>query len=164
MISYYFGDKQGLYEALVGEAIGRVLARLESLAAQDGEHEDPVEAFLSTYLGTLVAEPWIPQLLVREVLAQDSPLRRSFRESFAEPAQAALGRLLLAERERGRLRSDLDVRLAVLSLVGMSVFPFLVHPILGEVFGYQLDAEFRDRLHQHTRRLFLDGARPRSEP
>lgn len=45
----------------------------------------------------------------------------------------------------------------------MSVFPFLVHPILGEVLGYQLDAEFRDRLHQHTRRLFLDGARPRSD-
>ena len=164
MIAYYFGDKQGLYDALIQDAVGHVLARLQRLAAQEGEHEDPVEAFLEAYLDTLIAEPWIPQLLVREVLAHDSPLRRRFRDSFAGPAKTALASLLLAERERGRLRSDLDVPLAVLSLVGMSVFPFLVHPVLGDLFGYRLDAEFRDRLHRHTQRLFLDGARPRSEP
>jgi AcrR family transcriptional regulator len=164
MIAYYFGDKQGLYDALIQDAIGHVLARLQSLAAREGKTEDPVDAFLSVYLHTLVAEPWIPQLLVREVLAHDSPLRRRFRDGFAEPALGALVSLLLAEREQDRLRPDLDVRLAVLSLIGMTVFPFLVHPVLGDVFGYRLDAGFRDRLHRHTHRLFLDGARPRSEP
>jgi AcrR family transcriptional regulator len=163
MIAYYFGDKQGLYEALVEDAVGRVLARLQGLAREPDRRQEPVDAFLAAYLETLIAEPWIPQLLVREVLAQDSPLRRRFRESFAGPALAALGAMLGDERDRGRLRSDLDTRLAVLSLVGMTVFPFLVHPVLGEVFGYRLDADFRDRLHRHTRRLFLDGARPRSD-
>jgi AcrR family transcriptional regulator len=162
MIAYYFGDKQGLYDALIQDAIGHVLARLQGMAAQEGRTEDPVDAFLSAYLATLIAEPWIPQLLVREVLAHDSPLRRRFREGFAERAREALVSLLLAEREQGRLRPDLDVELAVLSLIGMSVFPFLVHPVLGDVFGYGLDGEFRERLHQHTHRLFLDGARPRS--
>jgi hypothetical protein len=46
----------------------------------------------------------------------------------------------------------------------MTVFPFLVHPVLGDVFGYRLDTDFRDALHRHTRRLFLDGARPRATP
>jgi AcrR family transcriptional regulator len=164
MIPYYFGDKQGLYDALVEDAIGHVLARLQTLAARGGDHrEDPVDAFLTAYLDTLIAEPWIPQLLVREVLAHDSPLRRRFRENFAGPARGALRALLVSERDRGRLRTDLDVDLAALSLIGMSVFPFLVHPVLGEIFGYRLDAEFRDRFHRHTRALFLDGARPRSE-
>ena len=165
MIPYYFGDKQGLYDALIEDAIGKVLTRLQSLAAKgDAAREDPVETFLSAYLDTLIAEPWIPQLLVREVLAQDSPLRRRFRENFAGPAKEALGALLRSERERGRLRPDFDVTLATLSLVGMTVFPFLVHPVLGELFDYRLDAEFRDRFYRHTHRLFLDGARPRSEP
>ena len=165
MIPYYFGDKKGLYDALIEDAIGKVLTRLQSLAAKgDAAREDPVETFLSAYLDTLIAEPWIPQLLVREVLAQDSPLRRRFRENFAGPAKEALGALLRSERERGRLRSDFDVTLATLSLVGMTVFPFLVHPVLGELFDYRLDAEFRDRFYRHTHRLFLDGARPRSEP
>jgi len=162
MIPYYFGDKQGLYDALVEDAIGHVLARLQSLAAEGGgRREDPIEAFLTAYLDTLIAEPWIPQLLVREVLAHDSPLRRRFRESFAGPARAALGSMIADERERGRLRADLDPALATLSLIGMTAFPFLVHPVLGDLFEYRLDAEFRDRFQQHTRRLFLDGARPR---
>jgi hypothetical protein len=97
------------------------------------------------------------------VLAQDSPLRRRFRDSFARPARGALAALLIGERDRGRLRTDLDVDLAALSLIGMSVFPFLAHPVLGAVFGYRLDAEFRERFRQHTRSIFLDGARPRSE-
>ena len=61
------------------------------------------------------------------------------------------------------MRDDLDVDLAVLSLIGMSVFPFLVYPVLGEIFHYRLDDDFRERFHRHTRALFLDGARPRSE-
>jgi AcrR family transcriptional regulator len=163
MIPYYFGDKQGLYDALVEDAIGRVLGRLQRLAADAAPNEDPIDAFLSAYLATLIAEPWIPQLLVREVLAHDSPFRRRFRDHFAGPARAALGALLRGERERGRLRSDLDLELATLSLVGMTAFPFLVHPVLGEVFGYRLDPEFRDRFQQHTRRLFLEGTSTRSE-
>jgi AcrR family transcriptional regulator len=163
MIPYYFGDKQGLYDALIEDAIGHVLARLQRLAAAGGERrEDPVDAFLAVYLDTLIGEPWIPQLLVREVLAHDSPLRRRFRENFAGPARAALVSMLRAERERGRLRADLDVDLATLSLIGMTVFPFLVHPVLGDLFGYRLDADFRDRFRAHTRGLFFDGARPRS--
>lgn len=164
MIPYYFGDKQGLYDALIEDAIGKVLTRLQSLAASpDAARQEPVDAFLSAYLDTLIAEPWIPQLLVREVLAQDSPLRRRFRENFAGPAKEALGALLREEQDRGRLRGDLDVTVATLSLVGMTVFPFLVHPVLGELFDYRLDSEFRDRFYRHTRHLFLDGARPRSE-
>src|SRR6185436_16652649 len=102
--------------------IGQVLARLQKLAATGASSnesasrgQDPVGAFLATYLDTLIAEPWIPQLLVREVLAHDSPLRRRFRESFAGPAKQALSGLLVAQTERGRLRADLDVDLAVLS-------------------------------------------------
>ena len=137
MIPYYFGDKQGLYDALIEDAIGKVLTRLQTLAAKgDAAREDPVATFLGAYLDTLTAEPWIPQLLVREVLAQDSPLRRRFRESFAGPAKEALGALMRGEQDRGNLRSDFDVRLATLSLVGMTVFPFLVHPVLGELFDF----------------------------
>jgi AcrR family transcriptional regulator len=163
MIPYYFGDKQGLYDALVEDAIGQVLARLQRLAAAGDERsEEPVDAFLGAYLATLIAEPWIPQLLVREVLAHDSPLRRRFRESFAGPARAALTSMIRTERDRGRLRADLDIDLATLSLIGMTVFPFLVHPVLGDLFGYRLDADFRERFHAHTRNLYFDGARPRS--
>lgn len=164
MIAYYFGGKEGLYEAVLESALERLLLRLRAVsadAASGAGADDAIATFLGSYLDMLVAEPWIPQLIVREVIAQDSPLRARFRRDFAGPAFAALGALLAGERARGRLRSDLDDGLTVLSLIGMAVFPFLAHPVIGEVIGYRLDEGLRDRLFEHTRRLFLEGARPR---
>ena len=37
MIHYYFGDKQGLYEALLERALSRVLGRVRGIVAADGE-------------------------------------------------------------------------------------------------------------------------------
>jgi hypothetical protein len=66
---------------------------------------------------------------------------------------------LAREQERGHLRRELDPTLALLSLVGMCAFPYLAHPLLGLVLGYELDEPFRKRLADHSVRLFLDGAR-----
>jgi AcrR family transcriptional regulator len=162
MIAYYFGDKQGLYEAMLSSVFDTLLGRVRELAAESPASTAPVEAFIRLYVGTIQAQPWLPGLLLREVLTADSAVRARFVERFAARAAAIVPGLLAAEIAGGALRGDLDARLAVLSLIGMCVFPFLAHPITGKALGYELDAEFAARLVAHTSRLFLDGARPRS--
>ena len=63
----------------------------------------------------------------------------------------------MAPRE-GRLRADLDPKLVMLSLMGLCVFPYLSHPVSGPVLGVELDDGFRDRLIEHTVKLFARGA------
>jgi TetR/AcrR family transcriptional regulator len=162
MIAYYFGDKQGLYEAMLSSVFETLLGRVRELAAQSPTSTAPVEAFIRVYVGTIQAQPWLPALMLREVIASDSAVRERFIERFAARAAALLPGLLSAEIAGGALRADLDPKQAVLSLVGMCAFPFLAHAITGKVLGYELDAEFADRLVAHASRLFLDGARPRS--
>jgi hypothetical protein len=76
-------------------------------------------------------------------------------------AAAIVPALLSAEIHAGRVRADVDPRLAIVSLVGMCVFPFVAAPIMAPVLGLEIDEAFPERLIEHTRRLFLDGARPR---
>jgi TetR/AcrR family transcriptional regulator len=159
MISYYFGDKQGLYEAMFSSVFEELLARVRELASQAPGDDGPLAALIRVYVSTIGAQPWLPGLVLREVLTGDSALRDRFIGRFASRIAELLPALIRAEQAAGRVRADVDPTLAVLSLIGLCVFPFLGHPIAGKVFGYELDADFKERLVAHTQRLFFEGVR-----
>ena len=161
MISYYFDDKQGLYEAMLGSVLEEMLGRVRELAALPVHGTGPLAALIRLYIGTIASQPWLPALLLREIVTGDSAVRARFIERFASRVATLIPGIFAGEIAAGELRADLDPKLAMLSLFGMSVFPFLAHPIAGKVLGYQLDPEFAERLIAHTTRLFLDGARAR---
>jgi AcrR family transcriptional regulator len=203
MIHYYFGDKEGLYKEMLGEAIEGLVTRageIASVAAPapvakrapragrgnqsaaesprfrpgqasgvrtspgdagnggDAGRDGPLAELLRLYVGTLMRDPWIPRLMIREVLSDGAPFRREFVERFAARAATLIPDLVRRERAAGRLRADLDPVLTTLSLIGMAVFPFLALPVAREVFGIEPNEEFRDRLVAHTTKLFQHGA------
>jgi len=159
MIAYYFGDKQGLMSAVIGEVFERLLRGVTEMAATQSPDDSFAESFAKLYVGVLGRDPWIVPLVVREILVEDTPLRTQFIERFAMRAAQIVPQLFAREIREGRLRADLDPVLALLSLLGMCVFPFLAQPVMGPVLGYSLDPSFRERLVDHTARLYLDGAR-----
>lgn len=164
MISYYFDDKLGLYEAMLGSVFEEMLGRVRELAAQPGDGTGPLAALVRMYIATLASQPWVPALLLREIVTGDSAARARFIERFASRVATLIPGLVAAEVASGELRAELEPKLAVLSLMGMCIFPFLAHPLAGKVLGYELDAAFSERLIEHTTRLFFDGARARMEP
>jgi AcrR family transcriptional regulator len=151
MVHYYFGDKRGLADALLERALARVLERVSRV-----RHFEDLPGTIAAAFG---ADPWIPPLLVREVLAEEGRFRERFIELYASKVARLVPAMLQAEIAAGRLRADLDPRLAFVSLLGMLGFAFIARPVLEPVLGLRYDAVFLERFAEHTRRLFLEGAR-----
>jgi TetR/AcrR family transcriptional regulator len=156
MIHYYFGDKLGLYRAMLEEAIGPFVASLQRLE-QAGAPPPDLEGLMVGYMRMLATNPWLPALIVHEVLDEGGRLREQFVEQFAGRLAPAFVEVLRRERDRGALRADLDPRLAAISALSLCIFPFVSLPVTSRVLGFSVTGQEFERLARHTTRLFREG-------
>ena len=159
MVHYYFGDKLGLYRAMIADALEPVVAHLQQVTEDLPAAGPDLETVMVTYMRLLATNPWLPALIVHEVLDEGGQLREQFIEQFAGRLAPLFVRLLQRERERGRLRADLDPRLTAISAMSLCIFPFVSLPITSRVLGVSFEGEHFERLARHTLRLFQDGTR-----
>jgi AcrR family transcriptional regulator len=157
MIHYYFGDKLGLYRAMLEAAIGPFRATLARMRAQGAESPVGIATLIHLYMRTLAANPWVPQLIVQEVLAEGGRFRTQFIEQFAGKLAPLFVEVLEREQAAGRLRRDVDPRLAAISAISLCVFPFVSLPVTSRVLGLSVAGEPLERLAAHTAGVFLNG-------
>lgn len=158
MIHYHFGGKEGLYGAMLEEQLAPLLFQLEQLPAE----RTSLYLFIESYVRMLAANPWLPNLVVREVLYGEGSFRELFIRRFAARAGRMIPVLIDKERRAGRLRADLDPAYAALALVSMALFPFIGRPVLERVLDMRMDETFVERWVAHALRLFYEGAEVRA--
>ena len=156
MIHYYFGSKQGLYEAMLTDTFTPLIERLASVLGS-ADDAQALRNFFKLYMHTLGANPWMPPLILREVVAEGGRLRGWFIQQFASKGGGMLTKLIEREQAAGRIRTDADPTLTALSMVSLAVFPFVAMPVTREVFGMRVKTDYLDRLIDHTERVFLQG-------
>jgi AcrR family transcriptional regulator len=136
MLHYYFGDKPRLVQALVEERLLPALAPLRVRLERAGD--DPrvsIEAFVRGIGEVVARHPWLPPLWVREVLCEGGALREVLFTQAVPGLPQLLARRFAAAQADGRLNADLDPRLLVVSLVGLTLFPAAGAPIWRRTFG-----------------------------
>lgn len=143
MINYYFGGKRALYDQVVDDVQGRLLARIsETLATGDGS--ELAARLTGAYFGFLAAEREFPRLLLREVLDRGEALT-TFVRRYLAPLRA-----VFEERFGG---GDAAFQSAV-SLFGAVAGYFLYEPVLTELLGADaMEAERLERRRQHVMEL-----------
>ena len=119
--------------------------------------DDPlalVEAFLRDMSRNVATHPWISQLWVREILCDGGVLRERLMDRIAPMVPLLLAQKFAAAQARGALNPDLDPRLLVVSLIGLTLLPYAAAPIWRGVFAnpqigddVRLEAN-RERLHR----------------
>jgi TetR/AcrR family transcriptional regulator len=159
LLHYYFGDKSQLVDAVVEERLMPLFAELRAPLQAAGEDVAELVAGFVIGVGRLVARyPWLPSLWVREVLSEGGALRDLLTNRLAPQVPHLLARRFAAAQAQGRLNADLDPRLLVVSLVGLTMFPAAGAPIWRRVFDADdLDA---DALRRHTLALLDRGIGP----
>jgi AcrR family transcriptional regulator len=163
LAGYYFKDKAGLLAAVIEHRIAPLVQELGTQVAAAGP--DPLamlRAFAHTYSGIGARNPWLPQLMVREVLNDQGVLRDTFVKRFASGMTDALRAIVQRGQQCGQLRADLDVAQTVMSLISLCIFPYIATPLVSGVLGIKTDARHASALAEHHLAVLFDGIR-RSE-
>ena len=160
MIHYHFGDKDGLYRAMLEDTLGPMMRRLQALTEKPGNAREavPLREVFAGVMTTFAREPWLARLIVREVLAEAGPFRDTFIREIAPRAGGRLPKLLGRAIAQGQVRADLDPTLGTLSFMSLVVFPFIALPIAEKVLGIRMTDAFVERLVDHSTRMFYEGA------
>ena len=156
MAHYYFGDKAQLQQAVIEEKIMPVFAILREPLLQSG---DDMAALIAGFVGgvgkLVAAHPWLPSLWVREVLCEGGALRDLLLNRVGPQLPVMMARRFAEAKARGQINPDLDPRLLMVSLVGLTLFPLAGAPIWRRLFDAD-DLDF-DALRLHTLSLLDRG-------
>lgn len=156
LVNYYFGSKEQLLDAFIGERISPVVQVLrERLLAAGDEPRAVLAAFVRGIHDVVARYPWWPSLWVREVLSEKGVLRDVIPKIIAPQVTQLLARTLGEAQQRGAISADLDSRLLVVSLVGLTMFPLAAEHLWRRVFpAGDID---REVLLRHTLALLDHG-------
>jgi AcrR family transcriptional regulator len=158
MIRYYFGGKPGLYREMLQGVLQPARVTLDAISSPQSAPQ--LAEILENITRAWAANPWVAGFVVREVLAPDGPMRAMFLREFPERLTPVVERMVEGEIAAGKLRSDVDPRMLVLSIVSLAIFPFLTLPLTNTVFGVRNDEEFVGRFLRHTADLLTRGVAP----
>jgi TetR/AcrR family transcriptional regulator len=158
LLHYYFGSKPQLVDALVAERLLPVIAEVR--AAISHTHANTAEliaSFVGAIFGVVARHPWFPPLWAREVLSEGGALRELLVGRIASHTAPELEKRFRMAQRRGEINADLDPRLLVVSLVGLTLFAAASAPIWRRVF--KADDIDTDTLRRHTLALLNRGIR-----
>jgi AcrR family transcriptional regulator len=157
MIHYYFGNKEGLYLAMLEGAASRVRALLIQTTGGSGTAKERLARFVDAYAAYMLSQPNLARILYREMLTGAKHIRK-IAQQYAATNYNMLRNLISEGVQRGELRS-IDSDLAPISLMGMVVIFQFLRPIISVALGKtEYDERFVGRVAAHTIDLFLHGA------
>jgi TetR/AcrR family transcriptional regulator len=156
LVNYYFGSKEQLLAAFVAERLTPAVQVLrEGLLAAGDDPRAVLAAFVRGIHDVVERFPWWPALWVREVLHEKGALRETLHNVIAPQVTQLLARTLVDAQKRGAISADLDPRLLVVSLVGLTMFPLAAEHIWRRIFpAGELS---REVLLRHTLALIDHG-------
>ena len=136
LVNYYFGSRERVLDAVIEQRllpnIGGMTRALESAGDDPGRL---IAGFVAAIGAMVERNPWFPSLWVREVLCEGGALRGLLVERIGPMVPLLLAQRFAAAQKRGALNPDLDPRLLVVSLIGLTLFPIAGAPIWQRLFA-----------------------------
>lgn len=154
MVSYCFGGKRQLLNALLYRSTDDVLEELRNLAASELSPTEKLRKHVRGMIANFVRYPYAQH--ISEMLAATEPETRPVTERFAAPTLDFYRDLVAEGVTAGEFRADVDSNLLFFTTVGMCEFLFAAKswlPLAGE----QLDDQLLERFAEHCAGVLLNG-------
>lgn len=160
-VTYHFGSKRGLYDAVLEAGLRPLLHRVRLAAAHRGAPLDRINAVVEAYFGHLAEHPDLPHLLLQEVASGREPPPVVV-EIIGE-VKGTIAGLHQAGVAEGTIR-DGNPTLMALSVASQPLYLTVISPMLRAVAGIDLsDRADRQMVIDHVSEFVQRGLEPRTE-
>ncbi|CAM3380413.1 TetR/AcrR family transcriptional regulator [Shewanella pealeana] len=151
MIRYYFGNKLGLFEAMVTEQIHPIHQRAKTL--QKHQAKPTIADLINEFYQTMIPNPDFPRFLFRLMNSDGSSEAKEVIFKLFTPIVelTPMPKALLEEC------GDFDPMMVKMSLLSLMIFPFVMPLSMAKLHGYQLNDEFYTQLAKHNIALIQHG-------
>ncbi len=162
LIHHYFGDKQGLYRAVLDRALLPTSTESWTLLGRDLDLEGLIGGFVDMLLRFHAAHTNLLSMLRHEAMAGSDVMSELMRERTL-PVIDALRAVIVEIQARGGIRADLAPEEIILAGMSMVAYPFLesrmLHVVMPSVVVSD-DAALAQR-KRAILAILLEGIRPR---
>lgn len=158
MIRYYYGDKAGLYSAIIEDVVGGVLAHLKAKLPDPSDPVSDMADFIEVFAAAIISRPSFPRMLLRDYLDGDIMSRPGPSATLRQFMETTRG-YYQAGRACGAFR-EMDVQMLHLSIVSSAIFFSITVRFRREAArrgGNDFEQINGIDFAQHLRRLILEG-------
>ena len=126
MISYYYGGKEGLYEAVLTTQYERLLTKFEAIAAFEAPVKEKIRQYAEVIrLNHTAEQPLMARLIQGELTSPTACMEKVVRNYTSRIARIVSG-IVQQGVEDGEFRQDIPPIFATLALAGMLNFYFIL--------------------------------------
>jgi len=131
LLYYYFGDKEGLYRAVLRRRIRQLAAEGSALLDAAASPHEALRRFAAAYMDFMLRHPTLPPLIAREMIDHDAAHAVSEVRTTVAGMFERLAELIRRGQATGAFRRDLDPARTALSLVSPLVWTLVARPVAG---------------------------------
>jgi len=123
MVHYYFRDREHLLDTIAEERLLQAVAAVWAPVVESDALVPMVRGLVQRILEATEVNPWLPSLWLREIVSEGGQLRdRLIKILPLESVRHLIGTVAKAQR-RGALNPDLEPRLMLLTVIGLTLLP-----------------------------------------
>jgi AcrR family transcriptional regulator len=157
LVKYYFGNKEGLMQALLDRDMEKIIDSLEALVAKDMEPETKLRRHIGAVIDTYFAYPYLNRLLMRLVRDSDPQKAARIADLYLRPLSRAYHHLISEGVKAGKFR-DVDSDMFYFTVTGAADRFFSARLALRHCFDQNdITEAMRDRYREHTVSLIMRG-------
>ncbi len=119
MISYYFGSKEKLMEAIVLKRLGLVKLRLEHLLEDFRLSSlQKIYAVVDSNVEDIIERQYFQKIMIREQCGKSSTMTARLIEDNRKDIGELMRKLISEGQRKGEFRGDVDITLLMMTLIG----------------------------------------------
>lgn len=157
LISYHFGGKEGLYEAVITAQYERVIGKFETIARTEAPVADKIRMYAEVIRRNHTEDqPLMARLIQGELTSPTACLENVVRK-YTVRISGIISGIIREGIEQGEFREDVEPLFATLSLAGMLNFYFILREVTRAVIPALADRD--DEFVETVLKIYLRGMR-----